>query len=357
MKTNRLKQWFRPAVLKMRGYIPGEQPKNLSTIKLNTNENPYPPSAAVLKAVKEQADFRLRLYPEPAADVLRKALSRVYRWPVEGILVGNGSDEILSLLFNAALSKGDLVQFPDITYSLYPVLAQIREAKIREVKLESDWTLDFKKLSYTARLTLWGYPNPPVGNCFPKPEMKDFCRKTGGLVLIDEAYVDFAKEDCRDIARACPNVLVLRTMSKSFSLAGARLGYVLGHPEVIGQLMKVKDSYNVNRMTQAVGLAALSPGGSADMKRNVKKILLERNSLIEELRNLDFEVPDSQANFILATRKGSPNAENLYKNLKKRRVLIRYFSHPRLKDSLRITVGTPEQNGKLLTLLKAILNS
>ncbi len=301
------------------------------------------------------ADFRLRLYPEPTADTLRKALSQAYRWPVDGILVGNGSDEILSLLFDAALGKGDQVQYPDITYSLYPVLADIREARTREVKLNPDWSLDFKKFSPTARLTLWGYPNPPVGNCFPKSDMKAFCRKAKGLVLIDEAYVDFAKEDCRDIARTCPNVLILRTLSKSFSLAGARLGFVLGHPDVISQLMKVKDSYNVNRITQAVGLAALSSRGLADMGQKVGKIRLERNSLIEELRGMGFSVPDSQANFILATRRGNPGAEELYKSLKKKRVLVRYFSHPKLKDSLRITVGTPQQSDRLIAELKKLL--
>ncbi len=355
MKINDLKKWFRPAVLKMKGYIPGEQPRNYSTVKLNTNENPFPPSPAVLKAVKDQADFRLRLYPEPSADSLRKALSRVYRWPLEGILVGNGSDEILSLLFHAALGKGDLVQFPDITYSLYPVLAEIREARVKEVKLDAHWGLDFKKLSLKARLTLWGYPNPPVGNCFPKPEMKAFCRKAKGLVLIDEAYVDFAKDDCRDIARACPNVLILRTMSKSFSLAGMRLGFVFGNPSVIAQLMKVKDSYNVNRITQGVGLAALSSEGLKDMKQKMGKIRLERNSLIEELRVLDFLVPDSHANFILATRRGKPDSEILYKSLKKKGVLVRYFSHPRLKDSLRITVGTTQQNSRIIAELKKLL--
>jgi histidinol-phosphate aminotransferase len=355
MKTNHLKQCFRPAVLKMKGYVPGEQPKNLSTTKLNTNENPYPPSPSVLKAVKAQSDFRLRLYPEPAADTLRKALSKVCRWPLEGILVGNGSDEVLSLLFHAAVGKNDLVQYPDITYSLYPVLADVREAKVKEVKLDSQWGLDFTKFSTNARLTLWGYPNPPVGNCFPKSEMKAFCRRAKGLVLIDEAYVDFAEEDCRDIARACPNVLILRTLSKSFSLAGVRLGFVLGHPEIIAQLMKVKDSYNVNRITQALGLAALNAEGLADMKRNVKKIQLDRNSLIEDLRDLKFIVPDSQANFVLAIRSEEPGAEELYKNLKKKGVLVRYFSHPRLKDSLRVTVGTPEQNNKFVTELKKLL--
>ncbi len=354
IKTN-FKKWFRPSVLKMKGYVPGEQPKNLSTIKLNTNENPYPPSTAVLKAVRGQADFRLRLYPEPTADSLRKTLSRVYRWPMDGILVGNGSDEILSLLFNAALGKGDLVQYPDITYSLYPVLVEIREARAKEVKLNPDWSLDFKKFLPKARLTLWGYPNPPVGNCFPKFEMKAFCRKAMGLVLIDEAYVDFAQENCLDIARSCPNVLILRTLSKSFSLAGARLGFVMGHPEVIAQLMKVKDSYNVNRITQALGLAALSAEGLADMKRNIKKIQLDRNSLIEDLRDLDFIVPDSQANFILATRSKKPCTEDLYKSLKKKGVLVRYFSHTRLKDSLRITIGTPQQNDRLIAELKKLL--
>jgi histidinol-phosphate aminotransferase len=339
----------------MKGYVPGEQPKKLSTIKLNTNENPYPPSSEVLKAVREAADFRLRLYPEPTADTLRERLSKVYRWPMDGILVGNGSDEVLSLLFTASVGKGDLVQFPDITYSLYPVLAEIREGKIKEVELESDWSLDFRKLSTQVRLTLWGYPNPPVGNCFPKKDMKAFCQKAKGLVLIDEAYGDFAKDDCLDIARACPNVLILRTVSKSFSLAGARLGFTLGHPDVIAQLMKVKDSYNVNRVTQAIGLAAFSPKGLVDSKKKVKAICLDRNSLTEDLRNLGFEVQDSQANFLLATRTGSPSAESLYKNLKKRGVLVRYFSHPRLRDSLRITVGTPKENERLLAELQRLL--
>ncbi len=355
MKSNQLKNWFRPAILRMKGYVPGEQPKDPSVIKLNTNENPYPPSAAVLKAVGGSSNSRLRLYPEPTADTLRKTLSRVYRWPLEGILVGNGSDEILSLLFTACVGKGDLVQTPDLTYSLYPVLAEIREAKIKEVKLDEKFGLPFPKFSTSARLTLWGNPNPPVGNCFPAGEVQAFCRKAKGLVLIDEAYVDFAQGDCLPVARACPNVLILRTLSKSFSLAGVRLGFVLGHPSVIAQLMKVKDSYNVNRVTQEAGSAALSPAGLKDMREKVKKIVFERNSLTESLRDLGFLVPDSQANFILATWRGKPSAETLYKKLKNRGVLVRYFSHARLRDSLRITVGTPEQNGRLLTELQKML--
>jgi histidinol-phosphate aminotransferase len=350
-----LKNWFRPAVLKMKGYTPGEQPKDPRTIKLNTNENPYPPSAPVLKVLKSLGGDRLRLYPEPTADTLRQAISKVYRWPVEGILVGNGSDEVLSILFHASVGKGDLVQYPDLTYSLYPVLAQVREAKTKEVRLTDSFDLPFEKFSTQARLTLWGYPNPPIGNTFPQKAMEGFIRKAKGLVLIDEAYVDFAKHNCDSFARKYPNVLILRTLSKSFSLAGVRLGFALGHPEVIAQLMKVKDSYNVNRMTQAVGLAAMSSEGLKSAAQNVKRIQLERNTLIEDLRNMGFSVPESEANFLLATRQGRPSAEETYKKLKTKGILIRYFSHPRLRHSLRITVGTPEENNRLLTELNKLL--
>jgi histidinol-phosphate aminotransferase len=355
MKNKSLSKWFRPAVLKMKGYVPGEQPSDPHVIKLNTNENPYAPSAPILKAFQYFSDERLRLYPEPTAETLRTALAEVYDWPVEGILVGNGSDEILSILFAASVGKGDLVQYPDLTYSLYPVLAQIREAKTKEVKLTDSFDLPFKQFSLNARLTFFGYPNPPIGNCYELGEIESFISKAKGLVLIDEAYVDFADTSCLELARKYPNVLILRTMSKSFSLAGVRLGYVFAHPDVVEQLMKVKDSYNVNRMTQAVGLAALTPESLETVHKNVKKIRFERDTMTEALRNMGFSVPDSQANFILATRAGKPSAESLYKNLKNKGILIRYFSHPRLKHSLRITVGTPAQNNRLLMELKKLL--
>ncbi len=355
MKNKSLSKWFRPAVLKMKGYTPGEQPSDPKVIKLNTNESPFPPPAPILKAFHYVADERLRLYPEPTADTLRHALAEVYDWPVEGVLVGNGSDEILSILFAASVGKGDLVQYPDLTYSLYPVLAAIREAKTKEVKLNEFFHLSFEKFSPNARLTFFGYPNPPIGNCYPLDEIEAFVVKAKGLVLIDEAYVDFADTSCLELARKYPNVLILRTMSKSFSLAGVRLGYVFAHPDVVEQLMKVKDSYNVNRVTQAAGLAALTAESLETVHKNVKKIRFERDSMTEALRNMGFSVPDSHANFVLATRQGHPSAESLYKNLKKKGILIRYFSHPRLKHSLRITIGTPEQNHRLLTELKKLL--
>jgi histidinol-phosphate aminotransferase len=172
--------------------------------------------------------------------------------------------------------------------------------------------------------------------------------------LIDEAYVDFADWNCLPIAKECPNVLILRTLSKSFSLAGARLGYVFGHPSVVEQLMKVKDSYNVNRMTQAAGLAAFSREGLQEMKQNADRIKKERKRLTQALRNMGLGVHESQANFFLAIREDGKSAEGLYKNLKKKGILVRYFSHPRLRNSLRITVGTPGQNNKLLAALKSL---
>jgi histidinol-phosphate aminotransferase len=350
-----LRDWFRPSVLKMKGYTPGEQPKDPKTLKLNTNENPYTPPAVVLKAARHAADLRLRLYPEPTAETLRKRLAEVYRWPLDGLLVGNGSDEILSIIFRACVSERDLVQYPDLTYSLYPVLAQIEGARTREIPLTENFDLDFRKFSLSARLTLLGYPNPPVGNCFPLKNIEAFCKKAKGLVLIDEAYVDFAEKNCLALAKKYPNVLILRTLSKSFSLAGARLGLVFGHPQVIEQLCKVKDSYNVNRLTQALGLAAFTPVGLKEAKTNVTKIKKERERLSRSLRALGFVVPESQANFLLAEWKGKPSAEALYKNLKKNRVLIRYFSHPRLQDSLRITVGKPEETNRFLAELVKII--
>src|ERR1700722_1725974 len=351
-----LKNWFRPAVMKMKGYTPGEQPKNLSTLKLNTNETPYAPPAVVLKAVRQAADLKLRLYPEPTAQTLREKLARVYRWPVEGILVGNGSDEILSILFRACVGEKDLVQYSDLTYSLYPVLAQIEGARTFEVPLAENVGLDFRNVSLKARLTLFGYPNPPMGNCFPLKDIEAFCRKAKGPVLIDEAYVDFAEKNCLALAKKYQNVLVLRTLSKSLSLAGARLGMAFGHPKVMEQLYKVKDSYNVNRLTQAMGIAAFSPEGLKESRTNLLKIKKERERLSRALRALGFTVPESQANFLMAQWTGKPSAETIYKNLKKNRVLIRYFSHPRLRDSLRITVGTPEETNRFLAELGKIIS-
>jgi histidinol-phosphate aminotransferase len=350
------KDAFRPAVLGMKGYVPGEQPKgSRKVVKLNTNENPYPPSPAVGKAVQRFCLSTLRLYPEPTARALRQRLAEVYRWDAESVMVVNGSDEFLALLFRAAVGKGDVVQCPDLTYSLYPVLCAERGGRYRAIPLQGDYQVDFRKYDPSARLTIFGYPNAPVGNLFPKRDILAFCRRAKGLVLIDEAYADFSGDSCLDIARHHPNVLVLRTVSKSFSLAGLRLGYAFGDPSVLSEIHKVRDSYNTDRLSQALGLAAFSPEGLASMRASVKKVVAERGRLTGLLRGLGFEVTESSANFVLAGWKGRPSADRLARALKARGVLVRYFPLPRLEDSLRITVGTPAQTDRLVRELKRLV--
>lgn len=350
------KQWFRPETLAMKGYVPGEQPKAFrNVVKLNTNENPYPPADVVLQAAASFDAGTLRLYPDPTARPLRERLAEVYRWSADGVMAVNGSDEFLALLFRSAVGKGDVVQAPDLTYSLYPVLCAERGGRYRQVPLLNDYSLDFRRFDPGARLTIFGYPNPPVGNLFPKRDIQEFCRRAKGLVLIDEAYADFSGDSCLDLARRNPNVIVLRTMSKSFSLAGLRVGYAFGNPLTLAEIHKVRDSYNLDRFSQHVALAAVSPRGLASMRSSVRKVVAERARLVAALERLGFEIPESAANFVLARRKGNPPADRIAHALKARGVLVRYFPLPRLEESLRITVGTPAQTDRLVRELRRLL--
>lgn len=350
------KDWFRSAVLSMKGYVPGEQPKGFQkVVKLNTNENPYPPSPVVRQALEKFKTDTLRLYPDPTAKPVRERLSEIYHWPSDGIMVVNGSDEFLALLFRASVGKGDQVQCPDLTYSLYPVLCAERAGRYRSIALNSDFSVDFRKFDPGARLTLFGYPNPPVGNLFPKRDILAFARRAKGLVLVDEAYADFSDDSCLDIARRCPNVIVLRTVSKAFSLAGLRVGYAFGNPGVLAEINKVRDSYNMDRLSQALALAAFSPSGLSSMRVSVQKVVAERKRLTGLLQKLGFQTAESSANFLLATRKGRPSAAQLAQSLKARGVLVRYFPLPRLEDSLRITVGTPAQSNRLVRELQKLV--
>jgi histidinol-phosphate aminotransferase len=352
---NRLKNFFRPEVLALHGYTPGEQPRRaFGVVKLNTNENPYPPSSAVRRALKKFDPRLLRLYPDPTASGLRKRLAKIYRWPEEGVLVSNGSDEILAMLFRAAVGRGMKVQCPDPTYSLYPILCAERGGRLREVPLDDRWVLDFSRLDPRAHLTLFGYPNPPIGNLFPKNEILRFCRKAKGLVLIDEAYADFSGDSCLEVARRCANVVVLRTVSKSFSLAGLQLGYAFCHPRVAAELSKVKDSYNLDRLALTLGEAAFSPTGCRESAANVRRVVKERDRLTRDLRRSAFRVEDSRANFIWVRCPGPRSAREIYACLKARGVLVRWFPYPRLRDGLRITVGDKRGNDRLLAELKRV---
>jgi len=324
--------FIRPAVRVMAGYTPGEQPQGGGFIKLNTNENPYAPSPRVREAIAACATDEIRLYPDPMADALRDAAAARYDLPRDHILAGNGSDELLAIVLRACTDAGDRVAYPTPTYSLYDVLVAIAGAE-------------------PVRVTIVCNPNAPSGTAIAVDEIAELSEQVAGLVVVDEAYVDFADESALALVRARPNVLVLRSLSKSFSLAGMRVGLAFGAPAVIAELCKVKDSYNLSRVSIAAGAAALADHET--MRAHVRQVRTTRARLSGRLRDLGYEVPPSQANFVLARRPGC-DQRGVYEALKRRRILVRYFATPELYDALRITVGTDAEVDALLAALEEI---
>ena len=338
---------IRESVARMQGYVPGEQPRTGGFIKLNTNENPYPPSPAVARALQTLDPADLRLYPDPACTVLRRAIADLHRCDPVRVLAGNGLDELLSLCVRAFVPDGGSVGFMDPSYSLYPVLADIRGLSKRPVALGAryEWNMP---AGYTASLFILTHPNAPTGLCYDRASVLGFCRSFAGVVVIDEAYVDFADRDCLDFALSEPNVLVARTLSKSYSLAGLRVGYLVGPDPLIATLDKIKDSYNLDRVAQCLATAAVND--QAWMLANVRRIRDTRARLQEQLVKRGWEVFPSQSNFIW-TRPAGKTADAWTMALKDRQILVRYFRGPRTSDCLRITVGTDEETDRLLTVL------
>jgi histidinol-phosphate aminotransferase len=346
---------LREAVASLEGYVPGEQPRAGDVIKLNTNENPYPPSPRVLAALRRAADASLRLYPEPMGDTLRSVAAEVYDLPPENILVGNGSDELLSILIRCFVGPGQPVVYPVPTYTLYDTLVAIQEGKIVPVAYPPDFVLPEELLTRQGVLTILCNPNSPSGTLVSLEDVEKLAHRVSGVLIVDEAYVDFADAEAASalpLARSLPHVVVLRSFSKSFSLAGMRVGLAFASTEMISAMAKVKDSYNANRLSLVAAQAALQD--LPWMKRNVKRIQAGRRKLASGLTRLGFKVHPSQANFVLARREGEP-LRWLYLALKSRGILVRYFDQPGLRDSLRITVGTPPQNAALLRELETVL--
>ncbi len=357
----------RPLVRALRPYVPGEQPKIHGLIKLNTNENPYPPSPKVLAATKAAVDGRLRLYPNPTAQPLREKLARWHRCAPENIIIGNGSDELLAMAVRGFVepvlgtnrSSRTIVQFFVPSYSLYPVLADIHGAQNNWVPLNSDFTLPAvselkrsKQWDFRAALTFVTTPNAPSGRGYPTQELEHLCRAQRGVLVLDETYADFARENALSLALKYPHVLVARTFSKAYSLCFQRVGYFIGHPDLIGALQKIRDSYNVNGLGQIAALATL-----ADLpyyRANFRKIIATREKLSRELSRLGFQVFPSQTNFILA-RPPQHSAREWLQKLRDRKILVRWFDDALVRDYLRITVGTPREAEALLRAAGAIL--
>ena len=348
--------YFRKNIAALAGYVPGEQPRDENVIKLNTNENPYPPSPRVLAALRKATSRSLRLYPEPLADSLRAVAATVYGVKPENILAGNGSDEILSIIMRSFVGPQDRVALPVPTYSLYDTLIAIQQGERITVDYPPDFSVPEALPSQNAALTFLCNPNSPSGTLVPLQDIERLARAVSGILVIDEAYVDFAESERAStlpLVRHFPNLVVLRTFSKSFSLAGMRIGLAFSSEEIISGMMKVKDSYNLNRLSLVAATAALR-----DMPwttRNIRRIQQSRRQLSAGLRKMGFYVYPSHANFLMA-RKKEQNLKDVYEKLKSKKILVRYFDVPGLRDSLRITVGTPQEIRALLKEMKAIGN-
>jgi len=350
-----LKKMFREAIEQMAPYTPGEQPRpGQRLIKLNTNENPYPPSPRVQAAIVKAAGTSLRLYPPPRADELVAAAARLYGISREMILAGNGSDELLAMLFRAALARGDKVAYALPTYSLYDTLAAIQEARIAAVPLGPGFAQPLAALAAErAVLTIVCNPNSPCGSPAAPAQLDNLAATLNGrLLAIDEAYVDFAACHALSLIKRHPNVIVLRSFSKSFSLAGMRLGLCFAQPPLIEQLLKVKDSYNLSRLALSAGAAALADIGW--MHRNVERIKRVRAMTEKRLRLMGFEVPPSQANFVLARIEGH-DMSTVAAGLRRRGILVRHFPQSVFRDALRISIGTPSQMDALFKVLEPLI--
>ncbi len=341
--------WIRAVVRAVPPYVPGEQPAaERRVVKLNTNENPYPPSPAVLRALHDAVDERVRLYPDPEAVALREEAARLYDVPADWIMAGNGSDELLALLLRALVDPGDVVAFPVPTYSLYETLVAVQGGRLVELSWPADWTLPPALESTGAKLTLLCNPNSPSGTLVPVDRIERLAERLSGVLVVDEAYVDFAADTALPLVRRRRNVVVLRTLSKSYSLAGLRVGLAFGAPELLRGLRTVKDSYNLNRLSQTAARAALAD--QATLRANVARVCRTRGRLVAGLRSMGFVVPDSHANFVLA-RRPDVDQGRVARALADRDILVRHFTSHGLADALRITVGTDEEIDALLAAL------
>jgi len=340
----------RPNIEKMAGYTPGEQPRpGERIIKLNTNENPFPPSPAVMEAIRTIDPERLRRYPNPSAEDFRKTAARVHGVSPDMILAGNGSDEILAIAVRTYLGPGDTLAYPDPTYSLYSVLADMGGVKVVTVPWTVDWELPLSALLETgARAIFFANPNAPTGTYVPIDRIRELARRFSGLILVDEAYVDFADQNCLGLLREFSHLVITRTLSKGYGLAGLRFGYALAAPEIIAEMNKVKDSYNCDAVATAAATAALNDQAYA--RRSWDHVRRERTRLAQALTRMGWQVIPSQANFVLATCP-TGDANSVYRRLKAQGILVRFFDKPGLADKIRITVGTTEENDQVLAAL------
>jgi len=342
--------YVRENISRLAGYVPGEQPQGGKFIKLNTNENPYPPSPKVVEAIQVAAEKLVR-YPDPVSTAFRLAAGEALNVDPDWIVCGNGSDDILTVLTRSFVNQGDMIRLPNPSYILYRTLAEIQGASYQEVNFNEDWSLPASFAAADDRLKLVFLPNPnsPTGTVVSQNEILDLADRLPCPILIDEAYVDFAEFNCVDLVKQNEKIMVSRTLSKSYGLAGLRFGFLVAQPSMIEQLLKVKDSYNCDALSIAGATAAITD--QSWLKENVAKIKSTRQVFQEKLTQLGFEVIPSQANFVWCTH-SLTEVKPIYEYLKENRILVRYMSYPNWKEGLRISVGTDDQISACLSLIQ-----
>ncbi len=337
-------------------YTPGEQPKDMEYVKLNTNESPYPPSNGVLRAVSDEEISKLNLYPDPEGIWLREKIAKLYGVKKENIFLSNGSDDILNFSFMAFCSDECEAVFPNISYGFYKVFGDLHKVNYTEIPLKDDFSIDVNDYVNVGKTVVIANPNAPTGLALSPDEVEMIVSSNpGNVVVVDEAYIDFGGKSCYELTKKYDNLLVVQTFSKSRSMAGARLGFAVGSKELIDDLNRIKYStnpYNINRLTLAAGAAAIDENDY--YMECCRKIIETREYSKKKLSELGFTYLDSVTNFIFA-KSGSISGEDYYRKLKQNGVLVRHFSNPAISDYVRITVGTKEQMDKLFEVTRKIL--
>ncbi|MBD3635296.1 MAG: histidinol-phosphate transaminase [Methylophaga sp.] len=351
-----MSRYWSAFVHNLQPYVPGEQPKMANLVKLNTNENPYGPSPKVLEAIQMGVSDRLRLYPDPTSHELKQTIADYYKVNTANVFVGNGSDEVLGHIFHALFQHEPPLLFPDITYSFYPVYCQLYKIDYQTVPLTADFQIDINDYLRDNGGIIFPNPNAPTGCVLSVDEIERLLQQNqDSVVVVDEAYIDFGGETAIPLTQKYPNLLVTQTLSKSRSLAGMRIGFAVGHADLIEALVRVKDSFNsypLDSLAEAAAVAAFRD--RSYFKETCDKVIQSRDKVTKGLQELGFEVLPSAANFVF-TRHPEYDAADLAAGLRKEGVIVRHFNKRRIDQFLRITIGTPSENQHLLSVIDTLV--